>query len=410
MRARKNVGARLDKPAARPYKEENFMPIQKRIPVAVLGATGMVGQRFIELLQDHPWFELVALAASERHGGRSYGEVTSWRLAGSEMPVAVAAMPVVSCTAEALAGIKIAFSALPGEVAGDIELALARAGVAVFSNAKNYRMEPDVPLLIPEVNANYVAAIVQQRKQRNWSGSIVTNANCCATPLVMALKPLQQAFGLRKVLVTTMQAISGAGYPGLPSYDILDNVIPYIGGEEEKLEIETLKMLGGWQEGRGFTDAALVVSAHCNRVATREGHLECASIELERDASPEEVIAAWENYVPESQQLKLPSAPERALVYRTEQDRPQTLKDRDAGGGMTVTIGRLRRCPILTYKFVVLGHNTIRGAAGGSVLNAELCVRKVVGSLTQREARLCVTLRGWHQGRTPYRSTSPPKN
>jgi aspartate-semialdehyde dehydrogenase len=352
------------------------MSTQKRIPVAVLGATGMVGQRFIELLQGHPWFELVALAASGRHGGRSYSEATTWRLAGSEMPASVASLPVVPCTPEALSGIKIAFSALPGEVAGDIELALAQAGVAVFSNAKNYRMAPDVPLLIPEVNADHIGAIVQQRRQRNWSGSIVTNANCCATPLVMALKPLQQAFGLRKVLVTTMQAISGAGYPGLPSYDILDNVIPYIGGEEEKLEIETLKMLGSWQEGRGFTDAPLVVSAHCNRVATREGHLECASIELERDASPEEVIAAWENYLPESQQLKLPSAPERALVYRTEQDRPQTLKDRDAGHGMTVTLGRLRRCPILTYKFVVLGHNTIRGAAGGSVLNAELCVSK----------------------------------
>jgi aspartate-semialdehyde dehydrogenase len=349
---------------------------QKRIPVAVLGATGMVGQRFIELLQEHPWFELVALAASERHGGRPYGEVTSWRLSGSEMPAAVAQLPVVSCTPDALAGIKIAFSALPGEVAGDIELALAQAGVAVFSNAKNYRMASDVPLLIPEVNADHIGVIVEQRKKRNWSGSIVTNANCCATPLVMALKPLQQAFGLRKVLVTTMQAISGAGYPGLPSYDILDNVIPYIGGEEEKLEIETLKMLGSWQEGRGFTDAPLVVSAHCNRVATREGHLECASIELGRDVSPEEVIAAWENYVPESQQLKLPSAPERALVYRLEQDRPQTLRDRDAGNGMTVTLGRLRRCPILGYKFVMLGHNTIRGAAGGSVLNAELCMSK----------------------------------
>jgi aspartate-semialdehyde dehydrogenase len=352
------------------------MSIQKRIPVAVLGATGMVGQRFIELLQSHPWFELVALAASERHGGRSYSEVTRWRLSGSEMPASIASLPVVPCTPEALSGSKIVFSALPGEVAGDIELALARAGIAVFSNAKNYRMAPDVPLLIPEVNADHITAIVQQRKRRNWSGSIVTNANCCATPLVMALKPLQQAFGLRKVLVTTMQAISGAGYPGLPSYDILDNVIPYIGGEEEKLEIETLKMLGSWQEGRGFTDASLIVSAHCNRVATREGHLECASVELERDASPEEVIAAWEDYVPESQQLKLPSAPERALVYRTEQDRPQTLRDRDAGHGMTVTLGRLRRCPILTYKFVVLGHNTIRGAAGGSVLNAELCVSK----------------------------------
>ena len=350
--------------------------VQKRIPVAVLGATGMVGQRFIELLQGHPWFELVALAASERHGGRAYGEVTRWRLSGSEMPSSVAALPVVSCQPEALPDVKIVFSALPAEIAGDIEASFARAGVAVFSNAKNYRMDADVPLLIPEVNADHAAAIVQQRRQRGWSGCIVTNANCCATPLVMALKPLQQAFGLCKVLVTTLQAISGAGYPGLPSYDILDNVIPYIGGEEEKLEIETLKMLGSWEEGRGFSDAPLVVSAHCNRVATREGHLECVSIELGRDASPEELIAAWESYVPESQQLKLPSAPERALLYRTEPDRPQTLRDRDAGNGMTVTLGRLRRCPILTYKFVVLGHNTIRGAAGGSILNAELCVSK----------------------------------
>jgi len=350
--------------------------LQKRIPVAVLGATGMVGQRFIELLQGHPWFELVALAASDRHGGRAYGEVTRWRLSGSEMPASVASLPVVPCQPEALPEARIVFSALPAEIAGEIEPTFAQAGVAVFSNAKNYRMDSDVPLLIPEVNADHVAAIVQQRKQRNWSGCIVTNANCCATPLVMALKPLQQAFGLRKVLVTTLQAISGAGYPGLPSYDILDNVIPYIGGEEEKLETETLKMLGAWEEGRGFVDAPLVVSAHCNRVATREGHLECASIELGRDATPEEIIAAWEDYIPESQQLKLPSAPERALLYRTEPDRPQTLRDRDAGNGMTVTLGRLRRCPILNYKFVTLGHNTIRGAAGGSILNAELCVSK----------------------------------
>jgi aspartate-semialdehyde dehydrogenase len=192
----------------------------------------------------------------------------------------------------------------------------------------------------------------------------------------MALKPLQQHFGVRKVMVTTLQAISGAGYPGLPSYDILDNVIPYIGGEEEKVESETLKMLGSWQEGRGFIDASMVVSAQCNRVATREGHLECASIELERDASPKEIISAWESSIPEPQQLKLPSAPERPLLYRPEIDRPQTIRDRDAGHGMTVTLGRLRRCPILSYKFVMLGHNTIRGAAGGSILNAELCVSK----------------------------------
>jgi len=351
--------------------------MSERIPVGILGATGMVGQRFIELLQGHPWFEVVALAASDQHGGRPYSESTRWRLAGGDMPTSVAALPVVSCKPEAMPGVKIVFSALPGgDVAERAEVAFAQAGVAVFSNAKNYRMAPDVPLLIPEVNADHIAVIGQQRKRRGWSGCIVTNANCSATPLVMALKPLQNAFGLRKVLVTTMQAISGAGYPGLSAYDMLDNVVPYIGGEEEKMESETLKMLGEWHEGQGFLDAQIVVSAHCNRVSTREGHLECASIELERDASPEAIIAAWRDYKPEPQTLKLPSAPEHALLYRTENDRPQTLRDRDAGNGMTVTLGRLRRCPILGYKFVMLGHNTIRGAAGGSILNAELCVVK----------------------------------
>lgn len=349
---------------------------QTRIPVAVLGATGMVGQRFIELLQGHPWFELVALAASERHGGRSYDEATRWRLSGSEMPAAAARLPVAACRPEALPGVKIAFSALPAEVAGEIEVDFARAGVAVFSNAKTYRMAADVPLIVPEVNAGHAAAIVQQRKLRGWPGCIVTNANCSATPLVMALKPLQEAFGLRKVMVTTLQAISGAGYPGLPSYDILDNAIPYIGGEEEKVESETRKMLGTWEEGEGFTDAPVVVSAQCNRVATREGHLECVSVELDRDASPEEIIAAWAGYRPEPQQLQLPSAPQPALVYRSEPDRPQTLHDRYRGRGMVVSTGRLRRCPILSYKFVLLGHNTIRGAAGGSILNAELCASK----------------------------------
>jgi len=353
------------------------MHTQSRIPVAVLGATGMVGQRFIELLQGHPWFELAALAASEQHQERPYGKVAKWRLSGSEMPLAAATLPVVACRPEALpVNVKIAFSALPAEVAGEVEANFARAGIAVFSNARHYRMEPDVPLLIPEVNADHATAIVQQRKQRGWPGCIVTNANCSATPLVMALKPLQQAFGVRKVMVTTLQAISGAGYPGVPSYDILDNAIPYISGEEEKMESETRKMLGTWEEGRGFRDAPVVVSAQCNRVATREGHLECASIELEYDATPEEIIAAWQNYTSEPQRLKLPSAPQQALIYRSEPDRPQTLLDREAGHGMSVTIGRLRRCPILSYKFVLLGHNTIRGAAGGSILNAELCASK----------------------------------
>ncbi len=353
------------------------MHTQTRIPVAVLGATGMVGQRFIELLQGHPWFDLVALAASQQREGHAYAEVAKWRLSGSEMPASVASLPVVACKPEVLpADVKIVFSALPAEVAGEIEASFARAGMAVFSNAKNYRMQNDVPLLIPEVNADHAAVIVQQRKQRGWTGCIVTNANCSATPLVMALKPLQQAFGVHKVMVTTLQAISGAGYPGLPSYDILDNAIPYIGGEEEKVESETRKMLGTWEEGRGFTDAPIVVSAQCNRVATREGHLECASVELGYDVKPEEIIAAWESYAPELQSLKLPSAPEQVLVYRNEPDRPQTLLDRDRGHGMTITLGRLRRCPILSYKFVLLGHNTIRGAAGGSILNAELCVSK----------------------------------
>lgn len=352
------------------------MQAQQRLAVAVLGATGMVGQRFIELLQGHPWFELVALAASERHGGRPYAEVARWRLPGSEMPTSVAALPVVACRPEALPAVKIVFSALPAEAAGEIEADFARAGVAVFSNAKSYRMAPDVPLIVPEVNAGHATAIVQQRKLRGWPGCIVTKANCVATPLVLALKPLQEAFGVRRVMVTTLQAISGAGYPGLPSYDMLDNAIPYIAGEEDKMEVETRKMLGTWEEGQGFTDAPIVVSAQCNRVATREGHLECVSVELEHDVRPQEILAAWQDYASEPRRLQLPSAPESPLVYRDEPDRPQVLRDRDAGRGMVVTIGRLRRCPILSYKFVLLGHNTIRGAAGGSILNAELCVRK----------------------------------
>jgi len=351
------------------------MSISQRIPVAVLGATGMVGQRFIELLQGHPWFELVGLGASEQHRKQPYGQVARWRLTG-EMPISAAKLPVVPCDPNQLPGVKIVFSALPAEVASEIEAKFAQAGVAVFSNAKNYRMEADVPLVVPEVNPDHIDAIPQQQKARNWSGFIVTNANCCATPLVMALKPLQEAFGLSKVLVTTMQAISGAGYPGVPSYDILDNVIPFISGEEAKLESETQKMLGSWSEDTGFTNAPLVVSAHCNRVATREGHLECASVEFARRVEFEEVLEAWDNFIGEPQLRKLPGAPERALIYRKEGDRPQTLLDRDAGRGMTTTIGRLRPCPILHHKFVLLGHNTIRGAAGGSILNAELCVSK----------------------------------
>src|SRR5579885_3416339 len=330
------------------------MSTKQRIPVAVLGATGMVGQRFIELLLEHPWFELVGLGASEQHRRQPYGQVARWRLLG-EMPASVAALPVLPCQPDEFPGVKVVFSALPAEVASEIEAAFAAAGVAVFSNAKNYRMSHDVPLVVPEVNPDHINVIPRQR---------------------MARKPLQEAFGLRKVLVTTMQAISGAGYPGIPSYDILDNVIPFISGEEDKMESETQKMLGTWSESEGFTNAPVVVSAHCNRVPTREGHLECACVEFAREVGPEEVLEVWESFIGEPQRLGLPSAPQRALIYRSEADRPQTLLDRDAGRGMTVTLGRLRPCPILHYKFVLLGHNTIRGAAGGSILNAELCVSK----------------------------------
>ncbi len=353
------------------------MPFEgKRLPVAVLGATGMVGQRFIDLLQNHPWFKLVGLGASDHHQGRPYGKVADWRLTGSDMPEAVRDLPVLPCIPESFPDVRLVFSALPGDLAGEIEKGFARAGAAVFSNASHYRMEPDVPLVVPEVNGEHIFAVEQQRHTRDWPGFIITNANCCATPLVMALKPLQQAFGLTKVLVTTFQAISGAGYPGVPSYDILDNVIPYIGGEEPKLEAETLKMLGSWEQESGFHDAPLVVSAHCNRVPTREGHLECVSVEPGREVDVEEIITAWKEYRSEPQRLNLPSAPQPALIYRPEENRPQTLRDRDAGRGMAVTLGRLRPCPILGYKFVLLGHNTIRGAAGGSILNAELCLIK----------------------------------
>lgn len=348
---------------------------QPRIPVAVLGATGMVGQRFVQLLHEHPWFELVGLAASEQHRKQPYGQVARWRL-GGEMPASVATLPVVPCHPDELPQARIVFSALPAEAASEIEASFAQAGAAVFSNAKNYRMSPDVPLVVPEVNPGHLDAITEQRKRRNWPGFIVTNANCSATPLVMALKPLQETFGLQKVLVTTMQAISGAGYPGLPSYDILENVIPFIGGEEEKLESETQKMLGDWRASEGFVDAPVVVSAHCTRVPTREGHLECVSVQFAREVGPEEILEAWESSVDQSRRLNLPGSPKKALIYRHEPDRPQTRLDRDAGHGMSVTLGRLRPCPILHYKFVLLGHNTIRGAAGGSVLNAELCVSK----------------------------------
>jgi aspartate-semialdehyde dehydrogenase len=348
------------------------------IRVGILGATGTVGQRFVQLLQGHPWFEVTALAASTASVGRPYGEVCRWKVS-AEMPPAVRDMTVEEC-APGL-DCDLVFSALPSEVAGPIEENLAAAGYFVSSNAKNHRLDPDVPLLIPEVNPDHIQIVVHQRRQRGWGrGFIVTSPNCSVTPLVLALKPLQDRFGLSTVMVATMQAVSGAGYPGLPSWDILDNVIPHIGGEEEKMETEPLKLLGRL-EGHEFQRAPIAISAQCNRVNTVEGHLGAVSVRLARRAETttptvDAVVETLRSFTALPQELELPSAPRWPIVVREEADRPQPRYDRDEQGGMAVVVGRVRECPVLDYKFVVLGHNTVRGAAGGSILNAELLMAK----------------------------------
>jgi aspartate-semialdehyde dehydrogenase len=345
--------------------------MQEKIRVGVLGATGAVGQRFVELLADHPWFKLTALAASDASAGRPYGDACRWLLS-SDMPSNVADMivhetsPTIDCD--------LVFSALPGDLAGRVEEDFASAGYGVFSNARAHRQDPDVPLLIPEVNPDHLSLITTQRTGRGWErGFIITNPNCSAVMLTMALAPLHKKFGLRSVLVSTMQGLSGAGYPGVPALDALDNVIPFIGGEEEKLSLEPRKMLGQVR-GEHVEFANFAISAHCNRVPAREGHLETVSVALENPAKPEDFLKAWCEWAPLPQQLNLPTAPRPPLIVRTEPDRPQTRLDRDAGRGMAVTVGRVRPCDVLDIKFVVLGHNTIRGAAGASVLNAELMV------------------------------------
>lgn len=341
----------------------------QKIPVGVLGATGAVGQRFVELLVDHPWFELAALTASDASAGKRYRDACRWLLS-ADMPATVADMVVQ----ETSPGVEcdIVFSALPGDRAGEVEEAFAAAGYGVFSNASAHRQDIDVPLLIPEVNPDHLALLEVQRARRGWKrGFIVTNPNCTAVMLTMALAPLHATFGLKAVLVTTMQGLSGAGYPGVPSLDALDNVIPYIGGEEDKVASEPRKMLGRLVDGV-IQYADFVISPHCNRVSAREGHLETVSVSFQQKASLEEVVAAWRTWNPLPQQLNLPTAPHPPLIVRSEPDRPQTRLDRDAGKGMAVTIGRVRPCEVLDVKFVLLGHNTIRGAAGASILNAEL--------------------------------------
>jgi aspartate-semialdehyde dehydrogenase len=343
-------------------------PAGRRIPVAVLGATGAVGQTFVRMLENHPWFELAEVAASERSAGRRYSEAARW-LEGA-MPREVSARTVRACDPSEVSA-PVVFSALDSSVAPEVEAAFARAGRIVLSNAKSYRMEEDVPLVIPEVNPDHLALLAVQRERRGWSGAIVTNANCSTIVLALALAPLHQAFGVRGAFVATMQAVSGAGYPGVPSLDILGNVIPFIADEEGKIETETRKILGQLR-GNAVAPAEMAITAHANRVAVEHGHTVCVSLSLDRRATVGEAgdaIARWRGA---EEALSLPTSPERAVVLSDAADRPQPRRDVDLGNGMTVTIGRLRPDPVLHLKLVAMGHNTVRGAAGASILNAEL--------------------------------------
>jgi len=344
------------------------MPPREKIPVGILGATGAVGQRFARLLAGHPWFEVTAVAASERSAGRRYVDACRWVIPGD--PPADIADKVVQ-PLEPNLPVRILFSALPTAVAREIEPAFAEAGHLLCSNASAYRNVPDVPLLIPEINGDHVALVDHQRAQRGWPGLIVTSPNCTVTGPAMALKPLHQAFGLRKVFMSSMQATSGAGYPGVSSLDILDNVVPYIPGEEEKFQQELRKLLGVFVGDR-ITRTDITVSAHANRVPVLDGHTVSLSVGFDSAPSPEDAMAVLRDYRPVT--AGLPSSPSKLIFVRTEQDRPQPRRDRDAAGGMAVSVGRIRPCPILDLRMITVVHNTLRGAASGAVLNAELLV------------------------------------
>jgi len=348
--------------------------MSERIPVGILGATGMVGQEFVNFLRDHPWFELTFLAASDRSAGKRYHEATTWRL-GGDTPAHV--RDIVVSDSVPNGGPKLVFSAMDASVATEIERAFAAAGHVIVSNSRNHRMDADVPLLVPEANAGHLDLLPTQQKLRGWRGQIVTNPNCSTIVLVMALAPLKQ-FGIRKVIVTTMQAVSGAGYPGVASLDILGNVVPFIGGEEAKMESETQKILGDFVGGK-IEPLRAAVSASCNRVPVVDGHTICVSVEFEKKPSEQEIIAALNGFRGVPQQKNLPSAPPQPVIYMEQADRPQPRRDVERENGMAVFVGRLRKCPVLDYKFVAMGHNTVRGAAGAAVLNAELM--KVQGLL-----------------------------
>ncbi|MCL1978289.1 MAG: aspartate-semialdehyde dehydrogenase [Candidatus Bathyarchaeota archaeon] len=343
--------------------------------VAVLGATGAVGQRFIQLLQGHPWFQIEVLAASERSAGKKYKDACPW-LMETELPKEIAEMPIVNAdvaSVEQAGEVDLVFSSLPGDLAGSVEEQFG-ALYPVFSKASAHRMDKDVPLIIPEINPDHAEMVKIQQKQRGWKGFITTDPNCSTIQLAITLKPLMQ-FGLKQIMVSTMQALSGAGYPGVPSLDIIDNVVPFISGEEEKMEAEALKILGNYN-GYTVQNAEFQLSASCNRVNVKDGHLESVFIKLEQDPTIEEIEEVFAKFQGEPQKLKLPSAPVNPIVVRHENSRPQPRFDRDAGCGMSVVVGRIRKDPIMTFKYMCLGHNTIRGAAGGGILSAELYVSK----------------------------------
>ncbi|WP_158793522.1 aspartate-semialdehyde dehydrogenase [Granulicella sp. L60] len=346
----------------------------ERRKVGILGATGMVGQRFIQLLSNHPWFEIAWLAASDRSAGKTYADACRWKL-DTPLPAGIAAMTLQPNVPEgsAVELPKIIFAALDSDIARELEPKFAAAGCAVISNSSAFRMTEDVPLVVPEVNADHLAMLETQSWRRESGGYIVTNPNCSAIGLVLALKPLEERFGIESLFVSTMQAVSGAGYPGVASLDILGNVVPFIKNEEEKLQEEVGKLLGRLNGAKvDLLDAK--VSAHCNRVAVEDGHTECVSIKFKKKATREEVLAAWSEFAPLEGQ-HLPTAPTQPVEFDAGVDRPQPRLDRMRGSGMAATVGRLRECTLLDWKFVVLSHNTIRGAAGAAVLNAEVLAR-----------------------------------
>lgn len=351
----------------------------EKISVGILGATGMVGQKFVELLSSHPWFEISSLAASDRSIGKRYAEAMKW-----SMPTAltqkIADMPVVACRPDLPCN--VVFSGLDSSVAGEIEESFAKAGYKVISNSSNHRMDAHVPLLVPEINSEHLKLI---HHQHFGHGAILTNPNCSVIGITMALKPLLDKWGIEAVNVVTLQALSGAGYPGVPSMDILDNVIPYISGEEAKVEKEPLKIMGTLQQ-KEIVPYPMRLSAQCTRVSVADGHLACVSVKLKKKAKANEIIAAWREFEGEPQRLKLPMAPKAPIIYLEDERHPQPKLHRTLEGGMAVSLGRLRECPLFDWKFIILSHNTIRGAAGCAILNAELMAKK--GYLTFNEEEI----------------------